>query len=189
MEMIPILETKSYILRGMNIDDSRKLFTFMGDRETMKYLTPHPVETEKEMKDYIIASLEKLSQQKELPWVVINKETEELIGMFRLHKLNMWHKKAEMGVVIRKEFQERGVMTEILRMMIPYCFQVLDLNRLVGDIFSKNEGSKKLLMKFGFHMDGILRETDYDGKEFHDTIVFSMLKDEFNSKLKQGLFE
>jgi len=176
---IPALETENFHLRGMTLKDAPNMYSFMSDKETMKYITPHPVETVKELEASIKNSLENFKQQKEIPWVIINKQDEQVIGMFRFHKLHTWHQKTEMGVVIHKDFQQKGVMTEILPKILEFGFNTLGLNRMVGDIFADNKGSKKLMEKFGFHKDGILRETDFHGERFYDTVVYSMLKSEY----------
>ncbi|MFZ3579947.1 GNAT family N-acetyltransferase [Virgibacillus sp. DJP39] len=180
---VPTLETKHYILRGLTVDDSSLLFTFMCDREKMKFIAPHPVQTVKEMEDKVRRQLYAYRSQKEIPWVIINKDNGDVVGQFRLHKLNMWHKKAETGVVIRKEYQKRGVMTEIFGKVLEYSFETLGLNRIVGDIFAGNQGSEKLLKKYGFTKEGVLRQTDFDGNKFHDTAVYSLMKSEYNSLL------
>ncbi|MEN2767071.1 GNAT family N-acetyltransferase [Ornithinibacillus xuwenensis] len=178
---IPILETKNYLLRGVALDDASRLFAFMQDKITMQFITPHPVQTEEEMEAAIKQYLAKFQEQKEIPWVIIHKEDGALIGQFRLHKLHMWHRKAEMGAVIQQDYQKTGVMTEVLGVILPYVFETLNLNRLVGDIFSGNEGSRRLLEKFGFKKEGVLRHTDFDGQAFHDTVVYSMLKHEYEA--------
>ncbi|MUK88610.1 GNAT family N-acetyltransferase [Ornithinibacillus sp. L9] len=181
---IPTLHTQNYTLRGMTIEDAEGMFIFMRDKETMKYITPNPVQTENDLQRNIQSYLEKFNEQKEIPWVILNKENGELIGQFRLHKLHMWHKKAEMGVVIRSDYQNKGVMTEILEKVLEFGFGSLGLNRIVGDIFADNIGSRKLLERFGFIKEGVLRQTDFDGEVFHDTVVYSMLRTEYDNLRK-----
>lgn len=176
---VPTLETEKYLLRGIEIEDASNLYRFLRDKETMKNITPHPVQGEEEVKEAIKESLTKFDNQKEIPWVIIHKEDGDLIGQFRLHKIHLWHRKAEMGAVIRDDYQNRGVMTEIIQVILPFVFDSLKLNRLVGDIFARNDGSRKLLEKFGFTKEGVLRDTDFDGEAFHDTVVYSMLKEEY----------
>lgn len=178
------LETKHYLLRGLSIGDAPALFDILKDRKTMQYITPHPVQTLEEMEEKMKAQLANFQQQKEIPWAIIHKESKQLIGMFRLHKLHLWHKKAEMGVVIAEDFQNKGVMTELLPEILRFGFLELGLNRIVGDIFAENTGSRKLLKKFGFHKDGVLRQTDFDGETYHDTVVYSMLKSEYDRGFK-----
>jgi ribosomal-protein-alanine N-acetyltransferase len=50
----------------------------------------------------------------------------------------MWHQKTEMGAVIRKDYQNKGVMIEIIEKVLPFGFLMLGLNRIVGDIFAGN---------------------------------------------------
>lgn len=176
---IPILETENYLLRSLKLEDASKLLLFMSDAETMKFITPHPIQTLEEMEEKVKNHLANFQKAKEIPWVIIEKNSDEVIGLFRLHKLHMWHKKAEMGIVLHQDYQKKGVMTEILKRVLLFGFKELGLNRIVGDIFAENQGSKRLLEKYGFHQDGIMRQTDFDGTRFHDTIVYSLLKAEF----------
>lgn len=183
LSTIPQLETENYLLRGIMLQDTNDLFTFMQDKETMKFITAYPVQSEQEMEEAISRQLDNFLAHKEIPWVIIHKESGQLVGQFRLHKLHVFHQKAEMGAVIRKEYQKKGVMTEVLGVILPFFFETLKLNRLVGDIFAGNVGSRKLLEKFGFHKDGVLRQTDYDGVRFHDTVVYSLLKEEYEYQM------
>ncbi|WP_404459581.1 GNAT family N-acetyltransferase [Oceanobacillus kapialis] len=80
---------------------------------------------------------------------------------------------------------KKGVMTEILETVLEFGFHKLQLNRIVGDIFAGNKGSKKLMEKFGFQKEGVLRQTDFDGLHYHDTVVYSMLKPEYEEKMQQ----
>ncbi|WP_113928579.1 GNAT family protein [Bacillus sp. P14.5] len=179
LKSIPVVETENYLLTEMKEGYAPQMFDFLGDKATMKYLTPHPAQTVKETVEGIQQSLKQFSMQKEIPWVIKEKQSGEIIGMFRLHKLNFWHSKTEMGVVISKHHQKIGVMTELLPAVLSFCFNELRLNRVVGDIFAENEGSRKVLCAHGFREEGVLRQTDFDGDRYHDTVVFSLLRSEF----------
>lgn len=180
---IPIIETNNYILRGLQMKDAPVLFSFMSDQETVKYITPTPIQTVTEMNEQIHKSLLNFDRKKEIPWVIVDKNKNLVIGIFRFHKLNDWHQKTEMGVVISKPHQKRGVMTEILPEILSFGFITLGLNRIVGDIFAENEGSRKLLERLGFQKEGTLRQTDFDGTRYHDTVVYSMLRTEYEAML------
>lgn len=178
---IPTLLTNHYILRSVTIDDTYALFSILSNKNTMRFITANPIKSKEEMHKAIVKSLTKFADRQEIPWVIIDKDSQSLIGQFRLHKLDFWHRKAEMGAVIHEDIQGKGVMTEILKTMIPFVFETLELNKLVGDIFAGNEGSRKLLEKFGFKKEGILRQTDFDGERYHDTIVYSLLAEDFTA--------
>ncbi len=176
---VPNLETAHYKLRGLRLEDAEVLFNYLSNRETMKYITPEPVRTVKEAEEQIDASLKKQKNHTEIHWVIIQKHSGRVVGTFCFHKVHNWHMKAEMGVVIGKKYQQQGVMTEVLDKTLIFGFETLGLNRIVCDIFADNEGSERLLTNYGFKKEGILRQTDFDGQVFHDTVVFSMLKEEY----------
>lgn len=181
---IRILETENYLLRGLTMGDTAELFGFMRDKETMKFITPHPVQSVEDMEVKVQGQLDSYEARKEIPWVIVNKSNEEVVGQFSLHKLNMWHEKAEMGVTIKKDYQNKGVMTEILEQVLAFGFEILGLNRIVGDIFAGNQGSEKLLKNYGFIKEGVLRQTDFDGGMYHDTVVFSMMRSEYEKSCR-----
>lgn len=176
---IPELETNRFILRGIREQDAKGLLPILSDKAVMKYITPHPVQAIDELETEITEQLRRFKEKKEVPWVINEKESQQIIGIFRFHKLRMWHKSAEMGVVIRKESQRTGVMSELLPKLLDFAFNTLELNRVVGDCFSENQGSRKLLEHFGFSKEGVLRQTDFDGVRFHNTMVFSLLREEY----------
>nr|WP_205169953.1 GNAT family protein [Bacillus pakistanensis] len=173
------IETNHFNLRELRLEDATALFPIISDEGTMKFITPHPVKTLKEMKSTVNKMIEGCKSKQEVVWVIEDKTTKKVVGVFRFHKWNQWHKKAEIGVVIRNEYQNQGVMKEILPKMLYHGFMKMNLNRIVGDIFEGNKASMKLLINHGFHKDGQLRETDFDGSEYHDTIVYSLLKREY----------
>lgn len=178
---VPVLETKHYILRGITENDAGGMLSFLSDKNTMKYITPDPVKVEADVVDEIRIQLENYATRKEIPWVIVDKSNGALIGKFSLHRLSIWHKKAELGVVVRKESQQKGVTNEILEKILTFGFETLELNRIVGDIFSDNQGSEKLLQRHGFRKEGIMRQTDFDGYHYHDTVIFSLLKLEYDA--------
>lgn len=179
LEVIPVIETNRFILRGIKMLDAKGLLPILSDAALMRYITPHPLQTQKELETEITEQLTRFKEQKEIPWVIIEKASRETVGTFRFHKLRMWHKSAEMGAVIRKESQRTGVMSELLPKLLDFAFNSLKLNRIVGDCFAENQGSRKLLENFGFTKEGVLRQTDFDGSRFHDTMVFSLLREEY----------
>src|SRR5699024_9549725 len=122
---IPVLETENYILRGMTEADVPEVFTFLSDTETMKFITPHPIKTEAEAGDTVRDYLRKYKGQKEIPWVIVDKKTDRLIGQLRFRGLNLWHKKTDMNVVIRNDYQSKGVMTELMEKVLEFGFETL----------------------------------------------------------------
>ncbi|TLS35422.1 GNAT family N-acetyltransferase [Pseudalkalibacillus caeni] len=179
-ENYPLIETANYRLLEPTPTNAKDLFAFLSDKETMKFISPHPVETIQDVTVMIEKKKTNYKENKEIAWFIVHKLSNEVIGLFRLHKLNLWHKKTEMGVILKKQWHNQDVMSELFPGILSFCFRKLHLNRVVGDIFAENIASQKILEKYGFKKEGQLRQTDFDGESFHDTIVYSLLSKEYN---------
>jgi len=55
----------------------------------------------------------------------------------------------------------------------------LNYNRIEAQVDSRNEGSKKVLLKNNFTCEGILREYEYENDEYIDINIYSILHKEF----------
>jgi RimJ/RimL family protein N-acetyltransferase len=64
-----------------------------------------------------------------------------------------------------------------------YAFQELGLNRINAKILSINTASRRSGEKFGYTYEGTLRKAIFRNGEFHDVLLFSMLREEFVEKL------
>ena len=72
-------------------------------------------------------------------------------------------------------------MTEAVDAMLRFGFEEYGLNRIVAKVIKGNAGSIKVLQKLGFVEEGILRESLYKNGQYHDLIVFSVLKSEYHT--------
>jgi ribosomal-protein-alanine N-acetyltransferase len=70
-------------------------------------------------------------------------------------------------------------MTEAVRAMIAFGFDQLDLNRIEADADAENIGSMRVLEKAGFRREGVQRDQYFEWDEFHDLVLFGLLRDEF----------
>ena len=66
--------------------------------------------------------------------------------------------------------------------LIRYSFDELGLHLIHAEVLGENEKSRSLLEKLGFQQEGILRQRVYKGGNFHDQVVFSLLKEEYLQK-------
>jgi len=77
-------------------------------------------------------------------------------------------------------------MTEVLRTIIPYAFNILDMNRIQAKVMPENNASVKLLSKVGFVQEGLLRDFIF-GEILTDTLIFSILKKDFIDFIESSL--
>ena len=111
---------------------------------------------------------------------LILKETNEVIGSCGYHNWYFEHKKAELGYgLIKDEDKRKGYMSEAVNTILDYGFHVMNLNRIEACIGPGNMASQSLISKYEFTQEGYLRQHYIRDGEIQDTLIFSLLKEEY----------
>lgn len=107
---------------------------------------------------------------------LVLKETGRVIGSAGFHNWFPEHRRAEIGYVIdMDEHKNRGYMTETLAVLFPYGFEQLQLCRIEALVAPSNIPSLRLLQRFGFEQEGLLRKHYYYNGELQDSLLFALL--------------
>jgi ribosomal-protein-alanine N-acetyltransferase len=86
-------------------------------------------------------------------------ENGEMIGTIALFEVLRAHlQSCFVGYFLDKNQNGKGYMTEAVRMIVTYSFEELKLHRIEAGVMPHNIGSMKVLMKAGFHKEGIARK-------------------------------
>jgi len=89
-----------------------------------------------------------------------------VIGIVLQH--DVYRKSAEIGYWIGEPFWNHGIVTTAVSLMTTYAFGQLKLKKLFAGIFEGNEGSKKVLEKCGYQLEGIARKAVFKNNKFLD---------------------
>jgi ribosomal-protein-alanine N-acetyltransferase len=107
--------------------------------------------------------------------------TDRIIGGGGFHNWATDMFRAELGYALEQDNDKRkGYMTEALSVIVPYGFNVLQIHRMEALIGPENIASQKLVMKWGFKQEGHLREHFLRGDVYEDSLVFGLLRNEWN---------
>jgi ribosomal-protein-alanine N-acetyltransferase len=100
-----------------------------------------------------------------------------IIGGCGFHNWYFDHRRAELGYSITNEnFKRKGIMSEALKAIIDYGFNKMNLHRIEALVGSENIASQKLVGKYNFIKEGVLRQHYFIDGKFEDSVVFSKLK-------------
>lgn len=91
---------------------------------------------------------------------------------------DVYRKSAEIGYWIGEPYWNKGIATIALKLATEYGFNELKLERLFAGIFENNNGSKRVLEKCGYKMEGISRKAVFKHKGLIDEYRFGKLKNE-----------
>lgn len=108
---------------------------------------------------------------------IIHTESHRVIGEFGFHTWNKTHRRAELYYFLwKEEDKQKGYMTEVMESLLNYGFNALGLHRIEASVADWNTASTKLLLRFGFTLEGTKRE-DYNVDGINeDSICYSLLK-------------
>ncbi len=115
-----------------------------------------------------------------LYFLIMEKKSGKTIGSCGFHTWYLSHGRAEIGYAISyDEMKRKGFMTEAIRRVIEYGFDEMHLNRIDAFIGPFNEASIRLVERIGFKREGLLRQHYSKNGKSEDSLVFGLLRSEF----------
>lgn len=104
---------------------------------------------------------------------------DEKIGYFRLSNYSAENKNIYIGADISPNYKGCGYGKASYKKFIPFLFKEYDLNKISLEVLATNTVAISLYEKLGFKTEGIKRKEVKKGNEWIDSIVMSILKDEY----------
>ncbi|KAA3606181.1 MAG: N-acetyltransferase [Calditrichaeota bacterium] len=139
------------------------------------------VPSEQTVDNYIDFALSEKELGRSLPFVVVENETNKIIGSTRFCNAEPEHKRLEIGYTFYSQsYQRTPVNTECKLLLLSHAFEKLGAIAVEFRTHFFNEASRKAISRLGAKQDGILRNhrLDSDGT-IRDTVVFSILQNEW----------
>lgn len=123
-----------------------------------------------------------MKQKVRLVLTVIDKEKDRLIGSTSLGNISERDKRIEIGWTwISKNYQGKGINSQPKYLLLKYCFEELNYERVEFKTDVLNIPARKALLRIGAIEEGILRShTIMTNNRRRDTIFYSILKSEWN---------
>ncbi|ANU13959.1 GNAT family N-acetyltransferase [Planococcus halocryophilus] len=75
-----------------------------------------------------------------------------------------------------KDSQGKGIGQESFNLILDFCFEVLNVNRVYGYLFEYNSDSKNMLLKCGYKLEGTLEKHWYKDGSYHDVLVMGKVR-------------
>ncbi|WP_294468919.1 GNAT family protein [uncultured Anaerofustis sp.] len=106
--------------------------------------------------------------------IVVNGEAVGSIGVFVMD--DVYRKSAEIGYWLSEDYWGKGIMSEAVGIITKQAFDKFDIVRIHAEIFSNNQGSKRVLEKAGFKFEGRKEKSVYKNGEVLDSLVYAYIK-------------
>ena len=146
------------------------------------------VPTKHTINDYIADALNQQAMGLSLPFVVIDKVSNKVIGSTRLCNADLVNHRVEIGYTwYAKRFQRSSVNTECKYLLLTHVFENLAAIAVELRTHWHNQVSRAAIARLGAKQDGVLRNHQRisDGV-YRDTVIFSIINLEWPT-VKIGL--
>ncbi len=151
-------------------------------------LQPAPIMTEDDMRRYVQAALDDQLNGSGLPFVIIDKDKDQVIGSTRYMDIAIQHRRLEIGASWLTPLHQRSrANTEAKLLLLGHAFESLGIRRVVFKTEALNEQSRRALSRLGAVEEGTFRQHLYTASgRARDMVYFSILQDEWPA-VKAGL--
>lgn len=116
--------------------------------------------------------------------ILIKDDKEFLVGNCSIRVHNVYAGDGNIGILIGEDFaRNNGLGTKVIKRLIKYGFEELNLHRMNLSVNAENERAHKCYLKAGFKDYGRGHETHFHAGHYTDTIFMEILsRDYFNRK-------
>ena len=156
--------TKRFVLRKVEKEDCDSIFEILSDEATLENLNMDIHKTKEDTKKLIDEYLEEYEKGTKYPYAIIEKETNNFVGVF-LIKLDLFDEDCfEFTVYLKKEYWGKGIYTEVLPYMTEAAFEVVKTGNFRGFVMEKNDASSRVLEKCNFKLEKIFEAPGLEGR-------------------------
>ncbi len=171
------IETQRLILRRFRIEDAEDMFNnWASDPEVTRFLT-WPPHTSIEVTENLLTDwISRYEDGGYFNWVMEYKETGKAIGNISVVKLYEDIDAADVGYCMSRKHWGQGLMSEALKGVMDYLFDVVGLNRVAANHDVNNSRSGRVMEKAGMIQEGILKAAGKNNLGIHDVVWHAMIR-------------
>lgn len=183
-----ILENEVVKLRPLISSDFEVLSKFAVSEPTLWQYSLLPANGLKNMQTYLDAALKDKSNEVSYPFIVFDKRKQAYAGSTRFYDYQKTHLTTQLGYTwYGKDFQGTGLNKNCKYLMLKFAFETLGLERVEFRADNTNERSIAAMKSIGCQVEGVLRSNCCSLTGRRDSIVLSILKNEWFDSVKSTL--
>lgn len=176
----PILATERLRLRQITNNDAEDMIAIFGSPEVLRYLNLPPVDTHDKAVGMIGWAKGEFDNHESVNWGICLRGDDRLIGMCGNHGWDQSNRRIDIGYHLIPALWGQGYATEAALAIIRWSFENLDVHRIQADCTDGNLASERVLLKCGFKVEGVWRESCWEHGRFVDIKQFGLLRREFD---------
>lgn len=177
---VRFLEGERVYLRPIGLDDTETYFRTLYNQEARRLTGTQKHYTREQIHQYIDS---KNQDSSSVLLLIALRENDQVIGDIQIGGIDTFNRNAYIRIAIDQGTnQGKGFGSEAILLMLDYGFGILNLHRIELNVFAYNEKAIRTYEKLGFQREGVQRQALYYNHAYHDSILMSMLADEYRAK-------
>ena len=137
-------------------------------------------------KYYFTKILENYSKNDFYRWTIVLKDNNIVLGTIMLNIHDEKAKVAGIDYYLRKDYWNKGLMTEAASKVLEFAFDELDLNRIESSGSKNNPATYKVMEHIGLRYEGTRKQSYfyyYGG--IQDLVMYGLTKKDYLKKIKK----
>jgi UDP-4-amino-4,6-dideoxy-N-acetyl-beta-L-altrosamine N-acetyltransferase len=164
-------------LRPIGLEDMTRILAWRNLPEVSAYMyTDHRI-TDAEHARWFAGAM---SDETKRYWII--ELDGEPVGLANLYDIQALQKRAYWAFYLADDrVRGKGVGSFTERFVMRHVFEDLGLDKLCCEVLASNDGVVKMHERYGFQVDGVLRQHVIKGGQRVDVIAMSLLRDDWAS--------
>lgn len=161
-------------LRALELEDLDFIFEVENNEEFWQISGTQTPFSKYLLKQYLANAQQDIYEAKQLR-MLIEDTSKNSIGLIDLFDFDPKNKRAGLGILILKQFQNNGYGKQAISLFIDYAFQTLDLHQIFVNITIDNRKSIALFESLNFSKIGIQKDWIKVGKLYKDVAYYQII--------------
>lgn len=186
-----ILKNERVVLSPLKIEHFDTLRHFAVNEPELWDYSLIQANTPDKMKIYIEKAILGRENKHSYPFIVFDKLTNKYAGSTRFYDIQADNSTLQLGFTwYGQDFQGTGLNKNCKYLLLEFAFETLNMKRVEFRADNENKRSINAMKSIGCTVEGVLRSNTYKPNgDRRDSIVLSILKDEWMNDIKQKLKE
>ncbi len=183
------LENERVILRPLAIKDFSLLEKYVTAEPDLWQYSLVSIKHSQDLEKYIQDAVEARNQKTAYPFIVFDKLTQTYVGVTRFYDIQLTNNTTQLGYTwYSKKVWGTGLNQHCKFLLLEFALDKMGFERIEFRADNNNKRSIAAMQKIGCTVEGILRNhLHLPNGTRRDSIVLSILKEEWTAKLKQNL--
>ncbi|MEX2159205.1 MAG: GNAT family protein [Dehalococcoidia bacterium] len=176
------IETERLVLRDFVVGDWTEVFAYQRDPRYLQYY-PWTDRSEDEVQSFVqmLLDYQHVEPRRKFQLAITLPDSGKLIGNCGLRRKDNNETEADIGYELSPDYWGNGYATEGARTMVDFGFRDFGLHRISSWCNADNVRSARVLERVGLRQEGRQRETDFFKGRWWDTLLYAILRDEWQA--------